>query len=255
MKKMKKILWGAGLSLVLLIIIAAIVVGLCLGGIVKSGINRYGPAITQTPLTVDSVSLSLLTGSATIKGLVVGNPPGYQTPQAISIGEISVGINPATVLSDKVVIRHLKVDSAAITFEGGFSGNNLTAIKNNVNGTAAKGGPVATNSAARPAASRKLEVDDLDITNAKVSGSLRLFAGKEISISNLPIPEIHLTGLGTGPEGITATDLTQRVLSALTDAVLQALEKDAGNLTKGAGNLGKQGLNGIKSGLGNLFGK
>ena len=255
MKKMKKIIWTAGISLVLLIVIAGIAISLFIGNIVKDGINRYAPGITKTSVTVDSVSLSLITGSASIKDLIIGNPQGYQSAQAIGIGKISFAINPATVFSHKVVIRSLKVDSANITFEGGLSGNNLTTIKDNVSGTAQSGGPAATNAAAQPASSRTFQVDDLVISNAKINGSFRLFAGKEISLNNVSVPEIHLTNLGTGPDGITAADLAQRVFSALTGAVLQELEKTAASATSGAENLGKQGLNNVKKGLGGLFGK
>ena len=60
MKKAKKILLSIGIGLLLLIIVAVIVVGLFLGKIVKAGVERVGPKITQTTLTVDAVDLSLL---------------------------------------------------------------------------------------------------------------------------------------------------------------------------------------------------
>ena len=74
MKTVKKILLAGGIGLLVLIVVAVIVVGLFLGKIVKAGVERVGPKITQTTLTVDAVDLSLLTGSATVKNLVVGNP-------------------------------------------------------------------------------------------------------------------------------------------------------------------------------------
>src|ERR1035441_8166480 len=108
MKKAKKILLGIVIGLLVLIVVAVIVVGLFLGKIVKAGVERVGPKITQTTLTVDAVDLSLLTGSATVKNLVVGNPSGYTAPNAISVVLTAVSVSPMTVLSDKIVIKSIR---------------------------------------------------------------------------------------------------------------------------------------------------
>ena len=252
---MKKIIWRIVLILVALVIIAVVVVALNLDRIVKKTIETYGPQITKVSVTLDSVHIGLLTGSASVKGLVVGNPPNFKSTQAMSVGEASVGINPMSLLSDKIVVRSVEVKSPSITFEGGLSGNNLMTIKNNVGGTAQKGGPTVTNSVGQPKPAKKLEVDDFLITGAKVNGSLVLFAGKEISINNLPLPEIHLTDMGKGPGGITASDLTKRVTDAIYEATLHELAKYAANAGSGAINLGSTNLNKLKSGIGNLFKK
>ena len=239
MNKVKKILWGLVIVLVVLMIVAVIMAGLFLGNIVKAGLETAGPKITQVPITVDAVHLSLLTGSARIEGLVVGNPEGYKTPQAISVGVAAVGVNPLSVLSDKIVVRTVRVEAPEITFEGNpFSGNNLTKIRDNVNAATASSQPPATNPTAQTASKpgKKLEVDDFLITGAKVHVSLTGIGGKEMT---LPLPDIHLTSMGTGADGITATDLTRRVLDALTTATVRAVANAASNIGQGTENLGK----------------
>jgi len=138
---MEKLFLKVLIILVVLIVGVMIVVGLFLGTIVKKGMEAVGPKITQVSIRVDAVSLSLLNGSATINGLVVGNPEGYKTPQAISVGSVAVGVNPLTVLSDKIVVRSVRVEAPEITFEGGLGGNNLSKIMDNVNAIAKNGGP------------------------------------------------------------------------------------------------------------------
>lgn len=262
-EKARKIFWSLVLILVVLAIIGAVVASLFLGDIVKKGVETVGPRITQVSVKLDEVRLTLLTGSASVKGLVVGNPAGYKTPQAISAGLISVGVNPMSVLSDKIVIRSIHVESPEITFEGGLSGNNLSTILNNVDASsktpAATGAAASTNNTAQAKSSKKFEVDDLMITGAKVHVSLTDLQGKEMTLS---LPTIHLTDLGRNPEGITATDLTRSVLRAITTATVKAVSKastdigkNAGNVLKGAaGNAGAGSSNLIK-GLGNLLGK
>ncbi len=241
MKKLEKIFWSVVLILVVLAIVGAIVGSVFLGDIVKKGVETVGPKITRVSVNVDEVRVTLLTGSASVKGLVVGNPEGYHTPQAISAGMISVGVNPLSVLSDKIVVRSFHVESPEITFEGGLGGNNLSTILNNVTEAAKNPAPTSTastNAPAQPQPSRKLEVDDLLITGAQVHVRLTDLGGKEMT---LPLPPIHLANLGKNQEGITAAELTRSVLDAIVTATLKAvskagIEKNAGNLLKGAGN-------------------
>ena len=262
MNKVKKILWGLVIVLVVLAVVAVIVAGLFLGNIVKAGMETVGPKITGVPITVDAVHLSLLTGSAKIQGLVVGNPDGYKTPQAISVGVAAVELNPLSALSDKIVVRSIEVRNPEITFEGNpFSGNNLTKIRDNVSAATATGQQPATNQTAQTAGKpgKKLEVDNFLITGAKVHVSLTGMGGKE---TTLPLPDIHLTNMGTGADGITATDLTRRVLDALTTATVKAVANAASDIGKGALNLGQgagknagESVNKITKGLGGLFNK
>jgi hypothetical protein len=257
MKKVKKILLSIGIGLLVLIIVAVIIVGLFLGKLVKAGVERVGPKITQTTIAVDAVDLSLLTGSASVKNLVVGSPEGYKAPNAISVGLAAVSVSPMSVLSDKIVVKSVRVESPEITFEGSLSGNNLSKIMDNVNGVAKNGGPESTDktAAASSKPGKKIEVDDFLITGAKVHGTLILFGGKEVTIPSLLLPDIHLTDLGKGPEGITPTELTRQVLNEVVSDTLKAVENAAGNLGKDAGKTVGEGVNKITTGIGGLLKK
>jgi hypothetical protein len=251
----KKLFLSVVVILVVLIVVAVVVAGSVLGPIVKTGMETFGPKITQVSVKVDKVNLSLLTGSAGIKGLVVGNPEGYKAPQAISVGSTAVGVNPFSVLSDKIVVRSVRVEAPEITFEGNpFGGNNLNAIMKNVIAATKSGGPAATNATANAGAkpAKKLEVDDFLITGAKVS-----FNGV-----TLPLPDIHLTDLGKDKDGITAADLTRRVLDAITTSTIKAVANSATDVGKNAGKIGKglgkslgSNASGLSKGLGGLFKK
>jgi uncharacterized protein involved in outer membrane biogenesis len=246
---LKKITLGVAIVLVVLIVIAVIVMSSFLGTLVKTGIETIGPKITQVSIKVEKVDLSLLTGAADIKGLVVGNPEGYKAPQAISVGAAAVAINPFSVMSDKIVVRSVRLEAPEITFEGSpFTGNNLSTIMKNVNAATKSGGTESTSTAARPSGTtgKKLEVDDFWITGAKVN-----FNGEV-----LQLPEIHLTGLGKDKDGITALDLTRRVLDALTTATVKAVGSAVTDIGKGAGKAAVESINKkITSDLGGLLRK
>jgi uncharacterized protein involved in outer membrane biogenesis len=246
----KRVISTVLLAVVAVVIIALIVIGVCLNHIVKEAVDRYGPQLTQTSVRVDSVDLSLLTGSAKVKGLDVGNPQGYKTPHSIAVGEIAVGLNPMSVFSKKVVIRSIHVESPDITFEGGLEGNNLSQILDNVNSTGQSGGTLSTNAAAAPKSEKKFEVDDLVISGARVRVIINGIGMAQPQI--IPLANIHLTDMGTGGDGITAADLTRRVLGAISSATLQTVVQTAADLDKNSATLKQARQHAVKQ-FGNVF--
>jgi uncharacterized protein involved in outer membrane biogenesis len=242
---MKKIFLSLVIILVVVIVAGGIAASFFLGPIIKTGIETVGPKITQVSIKMDAMNLSLLTGSAGIKNLVVGNPEGYQAPQAIRVGSIAVGVNPLSVLSDKMVIRSIRIEAPEITFEGNpFSENNLNTIMKNVNAAARSGGPAATNTAAKgaPKPAQKLQVDELLITGAKVN-----FNGIVLSL-----PDIPLANLGKGPDGITPAELTRQVLDALTRNTKKAVAGTFTGLGKNVEKTGKDLGKSLGSNVSNL---
>ena len=260
MKKIKKILLFGIIGLVVVVIAAGIVVGFFLGDIARKAVVTVGPQVTKTTVALDAVDLSLMTGSAKVKGLVIGNPDGYKSQQAISVGSAAVSVTPMSVFSDKIVIRSVDVEAPEITFEGNPAGkNNLNDILANVNQVSASGGPPAANTNAPAPASgkpaKKLEVDDFVINNAKVHATVSAFgfSNKELTFT---LPQIHLSNLGTGADGITATELSQRVLSEITSATVKEVANEVTKLGGGAGKAASDELNKLKQGgLGGLLGK
>lgn len=267
MKKLKKIILIGVMLVVVLGIVAVILAGVFLDKIVKNGIEAVAPPITQTTVKVAGVSISALSGSAGINGLVVGNPTGFKSDYAISLGKAAVRVEPKSVMSDKVIIRSIEVRAPEITFEGNpFGENNLQKILDNVN--AFTGGPAKadTNAPTKPAAaaSKKLQVDDFLISGAKVTARIAGLEGEPFSVT---IPDIHFTNLGAGPDGITAAELTKIILSQISEESIKTVgarakeiaANTANNLIKGAsGNATKavnEGADKLKNSLNGLFKK
>jgi uncharacterized protein involved in outer membrane biogenesis len=243
----KKIFLGIGIGFFLVVALVVVLAGFFLGNVVKAGMETVGPKVTQTTLTVDTISISALTGSAGVSGLVVGSPEGYNAANAISIGKAAVSVAPFSVLSDKIVVKSVEVRDAVITFEGNPLGkNNLQKILDNVNAFAASlGAAPGTNAPAEQpkekAAGKKLQVDSILITGAKVN-----FNGVPLAL-----PDISLKNLGQGPEGITPVAVVQEVLGQVTTASLKAVISSAGDAGKAIGKeAGK-----IGDAIGNLFKK
>lgn len=247
MNKLKKIILIGGISVVVLLVAAVIVVALCLDGIVKKGVETVGPQITKVSITLDSIHIGLLSGSAKVQGLVVGNPEGFKTTNAISVGLAEVGVNPASILSDKIIVRSVHVIAPELTFEGNplTGNNNFSKILDNLNAASKSAGTTTNNTTAAGKPAKKLEVDDFLISGAKV----------HYNGLTLDLPPVHLTDLGKGTDGITATDLSKHVFSELTRTIIKTVASSATNLGKDAGKTMGEDVDKIKKGIGGLLGK
>lgn len=249
---MKKILVRIVIAVVVLVILLVIAVSLFLDSAVKKGVETVGPMLTKVDVKVDSVGLSLISGSGKINGLVVGNPEGYKTPSAIKVGTASMALQPGSLLSDKVVIKSINVQAPEITFETDLKGNNLNKIMANLEAATGGSSKPAADSKEEKAASKKLQVNDFLISGGKINVSLTTLGGKSLTV---PLPEIHLTDLGTGPDGITAAELTKRVLQEIEKGAVAASSSAVNDLSKQASELGKQAVDSLGKGATDAAGK
>ncbi len=242
---MKKLVIRLAIVFVVLVLLAVLAVRLFLDSAIKRGVETVGPMVAKVPIKLDSVKLSLLSGSGKVNGLVVGNPEPYKAPSAIQVGMASLAIQPGSIFSDKVIIKSVHVQAPEITFETDLKGNNLSKIMANVQATTGgkdtggKDSPPSQSPAPEAKAGKKLQVDEFVITGGKIHVSITALGSKSATV---PLPDIHLTDLGKGPEGITAAELTQVVLAAIEKQAVQAASGAVTDLSKGLSDLGKQAV-------------
>lgn len=249
---MKKRLFQAFFGVVVLLIIAGVAGYFFLGSIVKRGVEKVGPSVTKVRVTLDLATLSLFSGSGELKGLTVGNPEGYKTPSAIKVGAVSIVVVPRSVFANKVVARSIKLNAPEITLEGDLAGNNLSKILANVR-AASSTETKAPGSKERSGGSKNIQVDEFVLTGAKLNVNTSLMKGQAATVS---LPDIRLTGLGQGPQGITAAELTELVLKEILEKATQAA---AARLGSGISESVKEGAakqtEKLKEGLGGLLKK
>ena len=226
MKKGLRILLGIVIVLVLLGVLAFFFVG----SIVKAGVEKVGPRVAGVPVHLDSAQLSILGGSGKLKGFVLGNPEGFKTPEAMRVGTIDLAVAPKSIFADKKVVRHIRVEAPELTYETDLKGSNLGKLLENVKGSASQD-QAATNKNEQ-ATKTKLQVDEFLITGAivHVSVNAAMLGGQSASVT---LPEIRLTNLGQGPDGITPAELSSKVLSAVLDATTKAVAENVGKVTEG----------------------
>lgn len=222
---MKKILVRVAVVVVAALVAAVIVLTLHLDKVVRHAVVTAGPQITKVDVQLDSVSLSLLGGSGSLEGFALGNPEGYNSPSAIQFDRASLALSPRSLLADKVVIHHVRLENPTITFEGGLRGNNLNDLVKGMQTERADG----SSAPADEAGTRKLQVDEFTLKGGQLKVIIRELGGEP---RTLTMPDIQLTNLGTGPEGITSSELTRLVLDGVTRAALRIVAESGGDLGK-----------------------
>jgi hypothetical protein len=243
---MKKLIVRIFLGLVILLVLVVLGSLVFLGPIVKRGVEKVGPMVTKTSVKLDSATLSLLGGSGTLKGLVIGNPEGYKTPEAMKLGSVSLSIAPGSVLKEKKHIRSIKVEGPEITYETDLKGSNLGKLLDNVGGSAEQDKKAPTKD--QQTTKTKLQVDEFVLTGAKVHVNASMLGS-----GTVPLPEIRLKDLGQGPDGITPAELSKKVLSAILDETVKAVAANAMKLKEGGKALGTGAIDEVKKGAGGLL--
>ncbi|MFN7138479.1 MAG: hypothetical protein ACK4UN_03980, partial [Limisphaerales bacterium] len=170
MKKLIRI----GILLAVLVVVGAVALFFSLNSIVKASFEKVGPLVTKTEVKLERANLSPFSGNGELHGLVVGNPPGYQTPSAIKVKVIDINLDLNSVPSDVVLVKSVVIEAPEITFEGSLTGSNIKKLLENISAVAASD----TAGTSKPAeGGKKLKIESLTIRNAKVNMSMKGLGG------------------------------------------------------------------------------
>ncbi|WOI09138.1 hypothetical protein [Thalassospira lucentensis] len=250
---MKKILIALA-AIILLVVAGLVYVYVNLDSIVKATIEEAGTRVTLADVTVDNVKIETTQNTASIGGLVVGNPDGFETDYAFSLGNISVRLDGSTLTSDTIRIIEVIVDEPSVTYELGQGSSNIATIQRNVesfvqrmSGPTGAGGADGGNAdtAADDGTGTKVVIENVYVRNGNVSVSAAMLKGKKLSSG---LPEIHLKDIGKEEGGATPAQVAEQIITALNTAVFKSVASlNVDGLLQGVGDLGK-GVTGLIGG-------
>lgn len=233
-----------GIAAVVVVVAVAVVVLLTQSGsIVKAAIEKVGPEITRTTVTLKKADVSVTSGEGALRGLVIGNPKGYKTDTAFKLGEIKVKLDVGSLTGDTVLVHDVTIMAPDITYElGGTAGDNIRAIRDNAQrfvGGGAKSGQTASKD---DGTGKKLIIENLWVRDGKIAVSATALGGKKLTTD---LPTIHLTDIGKKEGGASAGEVADKVLGAINASVQKAvsnisLDKLKGAVGGGAEDLKKQ---------------
>jgi hypothetical protein len=218
------------------LILAGLGIHVVLDRVIQRSVEDYGSRFTHSSVTVDEVQTSFLSGTAQIKGFVVGNPPGFTAPTALKIRKVRVRVDRKTVLSDALVIEEVAIDAPDVTFEGSLSRNNLSVLNETIRAANPATGSVAAGPLppSQDRKGRKVVLRDLRLTNGHVT--VWLPGDKTMAFT---LPDLRLTDLGTGSGGAAPQELAGAIAQALQEAVTHNVAGVGQLMEQGTRSLGQ----------------
>jgi len=255
---MRKILIGVAVLLVL-VIGAVVFTASNLDGLVKTAIETAGTKVAGVPVTVSKVSISIKEGRAGIEGLSVANPKGFTTPTAISLGSVTVSLDPAAAAKSPIEIKTIAIVAPQVTYEISGQGSNLDAIKKNVetflaSTTGGDGGKAKGAEAPKQQADKggsTLVIDTLTVTQGKVTLATPIPGGA----ASVKLGDITQKDIGKSTGGASPADIAASLLNTLSGSALKSVSgMGVGQLTdalkNNVGNVGGGALDQVKGLLG-----
>jgi hypothetical protein len=229
--------------LVAVIVVVIVVVGAVayIDRIADAAIERGATAALGVDTELSSVSLGLLSGDFGLSGLRVANPPGFESPHFMRLGQGELKLPLTTLLDDPVVVPRLALSGIEVSLERSKGRMNYAVILSNLSGPS-KDAPSAEPESGE---GRGFIIQELVIRDVKAHGKLDAM-GAKLSEFDVEVPEIRLRDIGSASgAGIPIEEL----VGVVTKAILQAVagSRLPGDLTRELrGNLAQLGTVGIE---------
>ncbi|MFT6285911.1 MAG: hypothetical protein ACJAYC_001268 [Halieaceae bacterium] len=214
----------------LLIAVAAYYVLSNLDGFIKETVESVGTEVTGTRVSLKSVDIDLGSGTGTLTGLIIDNPPGYDSPYAFSLDQVTVGIQPSSLTKPVIVISEVSINGANIIAEQKGTKLNLSELLDNIN-----------------ASVKEDEAVDEEPAPDETPSDIRLmmqkfvFAGTQAKVITevkgeaiLTVPDVTRTNIGDSVVGLTPEQLGAEVTQAVVEEVQDAVQDYLEDLAKAA---------------------
>ena len=196
-----------------LVLVIGVLVLMNLGTGIKTVVETLGPEMTQAQVTLNSAKISLLSGDGRLKGLVIGNPEGFDTENAFSLGEIYFSLDQESLTTDIIVIETLKIVAPEVTMESGRGGSNLDRLQANITQYLGTDDSVASDGQT----AKNIIIRDLVITEGQLHYGL--LGSKTLDV---PLPTIHLAHIGEDGQGVSMAQATAKIVSAISKSATKA---------------------------------
>ena len=200
------------ISVVFLLLLAGGGLFFYLDSIVKSGIEVVGSNLLGTEVTVDSVSLSPLSGQGSISGLRVENPEGFESQYAFELDAVLVSIDVNSVFTDAAEIESIVIMQPVITYETKIASDNIRTLLDNLDeGDAPSSDPETEDDSAQQIIIREFRMvgSQLNFVSALVSAPITL-------------ADIEIRDIGAEGGSASAANAVRVVLQELAASILNS---------------------------------
>ena len=224
------------ISVVLFVLVIGGVAYFYLDSIVTSGIEVVGSQVLGTEVTVESASISPLTGSGSISGLRIRNTDDFSSDYAFELGEVAIAVNVGSIFTDVVEVDSVVITDPEITYERKLTGDNIGALLGNLPG----GGDAPAESAEAG------EARQIIIREFLMQGSQLNLVAASIE-APLPLPDIALSNIGEENNAATVSEAVRQILSAVSTSILNSDPPVLDMLREGLENRLQEGVEEVEN--------
>ena len=209
------------------------------GGLVRDGVVQYVPPVIGADVQLASVDLDPAAGVASLNGMVIGNPEGFESDHLFKMDQLLVKMDTSidNLTADVINISEVRLEGADMIYEIGAGGNNVGKIQENIDAYMQKLGLDMESES-----EKKFIVDHVYINGTNVKVASDLLGGRGLGF---PLPDLHLTDIGKKENGAIASDVIKQIFGAISGSVSKVAQSEMlGNVVGGvedaAGNVVKE---------------
>lgn len=236
---MKKLLIG----LIAVIAIGAIILFSQLDAVVETGVETAGPEMLSVDVTVGSVSISPFSGRAQITDLTVGQPDGFGDGSLVAFNEIAMKVEPATLLSDHIIIDEIVIDRPVFDARLVGSQTNFQVLQERLGSGAGE----SSSSGDSPVT---LTIRRLSVASPQVA----LSSDGPVTIDeDVELESFTLTDMGTDEAGLAPKEIARHVMDFLQPQIAEAMI--AAGAPDDLKKLAREARDELEKGVGGLLNK
>lgn len=194
------------LAIVVLILAVPVVIMSRASALIRDAVETYGPELVGAPVSLGGVTFSLINGEAGLENLVIGNPPGFKSDYAFSLGKLHIKLNPMSLFSERIEIRELMIDQPDLIWEIRKGGSNFQVLQKNL---------PATDSSDAAEDSLLVMIDHVYLNGTRVT-----IEGLPVSRdTSMSLPDLHIENIGRDEGGVTFGNAMDEIFSVIMPAV------------------------------------
>lgn len=214
--KAVKIILGAVVAIVALVLILVLALPLWIGPVACGVANAVAPKITGTTFSLGEFGLNPYSGVLTVGAMELGNPPKFEEKTAVKLDHFKVDVGMTTLCGKVIHVEEVTLDGLYV-YASGLTAENFQMIAANAQGekkTEEKKPVEGKKPEAKSGEGKKVCIDRLTLKNIKVKIGV---------MPAIPVPTIELTDLGKPTEankegGISFAELWQTILEKVMAA-------------------------------------
>lgn len=212
--------------------IAGAVVGVLIVGIVLAGLIIYQnrdeivrrateEALTyalKVECTVEGATVEIGQGLIELNGIVVGNPPGFESDYAMSFSRARVEADIGSFRTDEPTIRLIQISDPTMVIERRSGTTNLQALLDNASAQAEEDEQDSTPPEEKQPSEKAVKIERVLVEGTTVKAVIPMSAGKDVSLT---LPTLEMTDLGGQKEKTTPAEAMRIFIAEILSETTQ----------------------------------